>query len=131
MRGLDTNVLARFLAADEPRQLAAAERLFETCRNDEEALYLPAIVICELVWVLDRRYGQTRAEISSALERVMRIDLFRFEHEVLVRRSLEAFRDGKGQFADYLIGEICRHAGCRDTLTFDRGLRNTVGYTIL
>jgi predicted nucleic-acid-binding protein len=131
MRGLDTNILARFLTADDTRQLAIAQQLLEECRDSEEPLFLPAIVVCELAWILDRRYGQTRAEISDALERILRIELFRFEHESLVGRSLEMFRRGKAHFADYLIGEICKEAGCRDTVTFDKGLRGAAGYSVL
>jgi predicted nucleic-acid-binding protein len=29
MRGMDTNILVRYLTADEPRQCAAAERVIE------------------------------------------------------------------------------------------------------
>src|SRR5260370_8810112 len=55
-----------------------------------------------------------RSEISAVLERILDMDLFRVERDPLVRRSLEHFRRGKGNFADYLIGEIGAEAGCRD-----------------
>jgi predicted nucleic-acid-binding protein len=48
-----------------------------------------------------------------------------------VRQSLEHYRRGKATFPDYVIGEISRHAGCRDTVTFDRDLRSAPGFTIL
>ncbi len=131
MRGLDTNILARFVTADHPQQVAAARGLLQACRDAQEPMYLPGIVLCELVWVLDRRYSQSRAEICETIEKILRIELFRFEHQSLIRRSLDAYQKGPGQFADYLIGEICRQAGCRDTVTFDRGLRGVPGYTVL
>jgi len=59
------------------------------------------------------------------------MDLFRVEREPLVRRSLQHFRHGKGNFADYLIGEIGSEAGCRDTVTFDRALRDAPGFQML
>ena len=37
---LDTNVLVRYLAADGPRQLAAAEGVIEECRENDEPLFL-------------------------------------------------------------------------------------------
>jgi predicted nucleic-acid-binding protein len=131
MRGLDTNILVRFLAADDRKQLGAVQSLFEECRLKDEPLYLPVLMVCELVWVLDRRYSQSRAQICEALDRILQIELFRFEHETLVRRSLEMFRTGRAQFSDYLLGEICRQAGCRDTVTFDRDLRGAPGYMVL
>ena len=131
MRGLDTNVLVRYLAADDPAQFAAADRVVEECRKRQEPLFLPAPVLCELVWVLARTYKQTKAAIVPLLEHILDEQLFRIEHDAAVRRSLRAYRDGKASFADYLIGEISREAGCRDTVTFDGALRGTGGFTVL
>ena len=131
MRGLDTNVLARYVMADDPGQLAEASALIEGCQAEGEVLFVSAIVVCELVWVLDRSYRQSKAEILRALEALLRTDVFQFEHADLVRRSIVAFRGGEGGLSDYLIGEIARRAGCRDTVTFDRALQRAAGFTVL
>jgi predicted nucleic-acid-binding protein len=131
MRALDTNVLVRYLVADEPRQLAAAERVIEESRESQDPLFLSAIVLCELAWVLARTYGQTKPAIVEDLELILDREQFEIEHHALVRRSLESYRHGKGSFSDYLIGEIGQHAGCRDTVTFDRALRGAAGFTLL
>jgi len=131
MRSLDTNVLVRYLAADHARQLAVAEGLIEECRKTNEPLYLTVLALCELVWVLSRSYGQPKAAIVGVLEEILQMEQFRIEQEVLVRRSLESYRVGKGNFADYLIGEASRQAGCRDTVTFDRKLNGGPGFTLL
>jgi predicted nucleic-acid-binding protein len=83
------------------------------------------------VWVLDRAYGQTKPQIVEVLERLLGLDLLRFEQESVVRQSLSRFRDGKASFPDFVIGEINRHAGCRDTVTFDRVLRKAAGFSVL
>ncbi len=131
MRGADTNVIARLLLADDLTQLAAVTRISEQARDEGELFYLTSIVVCELVWILESTYSQTRVQICEALDRVLEFELFRFEHEALVRRALELFRGGRADFSDYLIGEICREAGCRDTVTFDRDLRGAEGYSVL
>lgn len=131
MRGLDTNVLVRYLVADDAKQLAAAEKLIEECRQSREPLFLSNIVMCELAWVLTRIYGQTKQELVSTLQKILDLDQFQFENDVLVRRSLDAFRRGKAGFPDYLIGEIGKSHGCRDTVTFDRALKATPAYTVL
>ena len=38
MRNLDTSVLVRYLAADDPQQPASAEKVIEECRDKEETL---------------------------------------------------------------------------------------------
>ena len=131
MRSLDTNVLVRYLTADHKKQLAAAEQIVEDCVRNREPLFLSAIVLCELVWVLARSYGQTKPELIRELEQILEMDQLRIEYDPLVRRSLQAYRVGRGNFSDYLIGEISLHHGCRDTVTFDRALSGASGFTVL
>ena len=131
MRGLDTNVLVRYLTADEPRQLALAQCVLEESERDREPVFLPVIVLCELVWVLSRAYDHKKAAIANALEHLLEVDRFQVEHDVLVRRSLDAYRNGAGSFSDYLIGEISLHYGCRDVVTFDRALKGVRGFSVL
>ncbi|MCE5309227.1 MAG: type II toxin-antitoxin system VapC family toxin [Acidobacteriales bacterium] len=131
MRSLDTNVLVRLLAADDRRQLAAVERLVDQSERQGETLFLCIPVLCELVWVLTRSYEQNRAQVVSVLEQLLEMGSLRIEQRDLVERALAAYRSGKGNFPDYLIGELSRHAGCRDTVTFDKALRGAPGFTIL
>ena len=128
---LDANVLVRYLAADDAKQLAEAEQVIEGCRHDAEPLFLSAVVMCETMWVLERSYKLSKPAIIGVLESILEKDLFQIEHDSALRRSLHVFRAGNGSFADYLIGEIARQAGCRDTVTFDRALRGAVGFTAL
>ena len=53
MIGLDTNILVRYLVADDPGQLAHVDRLIEEAFAHQESLYLNRIVLCETVWVLE------------------------------------------------------------------------------
>lgn len=131
MRGLDTNVLVRYLAADDPKQLAAVEKLMAEGQRNREPFFLSAIVLCELVWVLAKRYDQGKPQIIQAMEQILDMDQFRIEYDAVVRRSLAAFRTGKGDFSDYLIAEISKQHGCRDLVTFDRALKNSAGITVL
>ena len=131
MRSLDTSVLVRYLAADDPVQCASAERFIESCLRDGEQLYLTAIVLCELVWVLRRIYRQTKPQITEHLEQILRTAQFSIENDSVVRRSLREWKAGKGEFSDHLIGEIGRLAGCSDTVTFHRDLRTLPGFTVL
>ena len=52
MRGLDTNVLVRYLTADDAKQTALAEKLLEQASERDQPLFIPVLVLCELVWVL-------------------------------------------------------------------------------
>jgi predicted nucleic-acid-binding protein len=131
VRALDSNVLLRYLVGDDLRQLAVAERIFEESRQSDEPLFIPVLVLCESLWVLDRVYGQSKAQIIEAVASLLAMDLLRFEHDRCVRFAFDRFRQSKADFPDYLIGEIAAAAGCRDTVTFDKSLKSSRGFTIL
>jgi predicted nucleic-acid-binding protein len=131
MRGLDTNVLVRYLVADDDKQLAAVDRIMAQCRHRQEQVFVPVLVLCETVWVLASRYEQPKAAIVTALDRILSTDLFVVEQASLVRQCLEAYSRGKGDFADYVICGTTAENGCRETVTFDRALRGERGFTVL
>ena len=131
MRGLDTNLLMRYLVADDAKQLATVEELLDDSQRDREPLFLSAIVLCEVVWVLSAYYNQPKTQIVRTLEEILSMAHFRIEYDAVARHSLDLFRNGKGDFSDYLIAGICRQNGCRDFVTFDRALKNSAGITVL
>jgi predicted nucleic-acid-binding protein len=131
MRALDTNILVRYFTADDTKQLAAVDRLFNECLRNREKAFISIPVICELTWVLGFSHHFVKAEIADALGRLLDQPLFSVENEPLVRRALQSYVDGRGGLADYLIGEIASDADCRDTVTFDKRLQGSPGFTIL
>ena len=131
MRGLDTNVLVRYLVADDNTQMALAEEVIEGGPEQGEDLFVAVPVICELAWVLERSYGYSRSEIAVAIEVLLTLERVQVEDEPSVRRSLMAFASGRAGLADCLIGELGRKAGCRDTVTFDRALKSIPGFTVI
>lgn len=131
MRAIDTNVLVRYMAADDPQQTRLAEKFIAACSREEEPIFISILVLCELVWVLDRSYRCTKAAILAALDKILETDLFVIENDGIVRRSVEEYRAGKGNFADYVIGNVAKHAGCSGTVTFDRSLAGNEGFTLL
>lgn len=132
MRGLDTNVLLRFLAADDPDQSARVAALFEAAERTGERFFISTIALCELSWTLrGQPYSLDRGQIAAVLERILDTSLFEVEARALVRRALADFLLGRADFADHLLGWHSLEAGCSDTLTFDRKLRGARGFSML
>jgi len=131
MRALDTNVLVRFMVDDDPHQSSKAERVLVESHVSREHLFISLPALCELVWVLRSGLNQSKENIVSVLQSLVNDDLFRIESEREVISALESYRQGKADFADYLIGQLARKAGCRDTVTFDRALKGSPGFTVL
>jgi predicted nucleic-acid-binding protein len=129
--GLDTNVVVRYLAQDDPKQSAAATRLFEHALSPESPGFVPAIVLCELAWVLAECYGADRARIRGAIEGLLASRQIAVEAPELVRRALRAWADSGADFADALIGEVAAAHGAGKTVTFDRAAGKLAGFELL
>ncbi len=131
MRGLDTNILVRFITRDEPAQSETARELIETTEQKGGRLHISTLVLVELVWVLRGSvYGFSRPDVAEVLELVLDTRVFQVQDRDLVRRALAVFRHGPADFSDYLIGEQDRRAGCDDTLTFDHRLAEAAGFSV-
>jgi len=122
MIALDTNVLMRFLVDDDKAQSARAARFVARAIAGEEPLFISDVVMCETVWVLVAAYHVPRAEVVETLGRLLMAAHLRFDDVDRLSRALEAYIAGKGDFADYVIREKARAAGCDRIATFDRVL---------
>jgi predicted nucleic-acid-binding protein len=123
---IDTNVLVRFLTADDAAQYAAAAGLIHG--SSSRSLFVSDVVLCELAWVLDAVYQLGPEEIARGLRGMRATEQFAFEDPDRIDRALTAFESGRGDFADYVIRERGLAAGCAEVATFDRVLQKEPGF---
>jgi len=129
--GLDTNVLVRYLTQDDPTQSRKATSEIEGAADRGATLFVSNVVVCELAWVLEGAYGYSRGNIQEVLDLVLRTAQFEFENKEAVWLAFGDYSAGKADFSDYLVGRIGAQAGCGETLTFDRSLRDSGLFRIL
>jgi predicted nucleic-acid-binding protein len=110
----DTNILARALTGDHPRQSELAQA--ELASADMVALTLPAL--CELVWVLSQGYKIPSADIVETIRRLMN------SANVVVNRPAAeaglALLEAGGDFADGAIAYEGSWLGAEVFLSFDK-----------
>jgi len=130
MIGLDTNILVRYLAQDDPVQSAKATDVVDRRLTEDNPGFVSVVAMVETVWVLDRAYGLAAHEIAAAVERILQADVLVVEDEQEVFTAMIALKEGKGLFADALIGALGAKAGCSRTLTFDRKALRLSGFEL-
>ena len=116
MIGLDTNVVVRYLVQDDPEQSAAASALIEELTETDPG-YLSLVTVVELYWVLRRAYKVDVGRCAELVEGLLDAKELRVDHDAVVRAALTANRAGL-DFADAIISELGRAAGCHHTVTF-------------
>ena len=114
MRAIDTNVLVRFLAKDDPRQSAKARAIVEA-----GGIYVSITVFLETEWVLRSAYEFDAGRILEAFESFAGLPGVRLEDPDLLALALALAREGL-DFADAL--HLGRAQGCSAFVTFDRKL---------
>jgi predicted nucleic-acid-binding protein len=131
MTGLDTNVLVRYFAQDDPIQSRKAVEIIERRLTEDEPGFVSVVTMVETVWVLSRVYGLRDHEIVRVVEGMLQSDTLVVQNEQEVFTAVAALKSGRGSFADALVSALGRWAGCTSTLTFDKKAGPMDGFALL
>jgi predicted nucleic-acid-binding protein len=129
--GLDTNVIVRYVAQDDPRQAAAATRLMEKTLSAEEPGFVSLVTMCEVAWVLAECYGADRSRIRAVLQGLLETRQILVESAELAWRALRTWQGSSADFSDALIGEVATAAGASKVLTFDKAAAKLPSFALL
>jgi predicted nucleic-acid-binding protein len=110
----DMNVLLRAIVADDEAQSRVAiEEL-----DKAELVAVSVQSLCELAWVLDRRYGVSRADVGGAVRRLIETRNVVLNHPA-AEAGLRVLEAG-GDFADGAIAFEGAWLGADMFVSFDR-----------
>lgn len=130
MIGLDANILVRYFAQDDAMQSARAIELLERRISEDNPGFVSMIAMVEMARVLERSYGLADDELAAIIERLLQASVLVIENEVEVFTAMTALKEGRGGFADVLLGELGLTAGCSTTLTFDQRASRLPGFSL-
>lgn len=115
MIAIDTNILVRLLANDDPKQSPRAARLFAA--GD---VSVAKTVLLETEWVLRFSYRMPRSTIHDAFARVLAVATVTVEDHAEVEKAVDWYGAGL-DFADAL--HLASSASAARFMTFDSKLR--------
>ena len=94
MIAIDSNVLVRFLTADNPSQYKASQKLF-----DSAEIFIPDTVILEAEWVLRAAYDLDVETVCNALRQVFGLKNVHLLNGQLIAQTITWHESGL-DFAD-------------------------------
>lgn len=130
MIGIDTNVLARYLAEDDPIQTSLAVDLIEKSISSKEPAFISLVVLVEIVWVFKGCYKRNKNDLCQIVRVILETKQFKVEQADLAYKALKLYESGNGDFSDALISSICKDNECAEIFTFDKKA-SSVGMTLL
>jgi len=116
---IDTNILLRFILADDEDQYQATIRLIEAAKS----ITIPTIVFCETVWVL-KHYKIDRDTIVKQIRTIAQSEKV-FVADDEVEAGLELMESG-GDFADGVVAYVGRKLSPSRTAVFSSFDKNAV-----
>lgn len=130
MTGLDTNILTRFFANDDPLQTPKARAMLSSLTVAEPG-WVGVATILELVWVLTSSLRLSRPAVAKILADLLTLETIQVERAETVAKALQRYASGKADFADCLTAASAKAAGCNRTLTFDRIAARDAGMELI
>jgi len=120
MKALDTNVLVRFLVMDDEKQARIVRDLFKQAEANQQVLFVPLLVMLEMVWVFESVYDISRNHILDALQKLLLMPILSFDAQEVLQHVIQSARNGSEDLADLLIAHAAVQSGCSTVLTFDK-----------
>jgi len=120
MKALDTNVLIRFLVADDEKQACVVRDLFKQAETKQQTLFVSSLVTLEMIWVLESVYDIPRHNILDAFQKLLLMPILSFDAQTALQNVIQSARDGSEDLSDLLIAHAAVESGCASVLTFDR-----------
>lgn len=130
MIGLDTNIVVRYFAQDDPLQSLLATRAFSALTKSSKG-FISTIVLCETIWVLQDCYAVNKPALLDIVRTLLESDELEIEAKSLVWQALQTFSAHSLDFSDALIALVNQNSGCVTTLTFDRVAAKCQGFKLL
>ena len=131
MIGLDTNVLVRHFAQDDPKQSPIASAFIETLTVDNLGL-ISLVVLVEFVWVMQARFEATREELIDVLQVILTDEHLQVQQASAAWLAFDHFDLTPNiDFPDALIAALGVELGATHTVTFDKKAARLEGMRLL
>jgi predicted nucleic acid-binding protein len=126
---LDANVILRFLLADHPVQSPHCKAFFARLEAGQETVYLPDIVVADVVWTLTSFYRWPREQTRRFLTHVLSLRTVRTADRRRLVQALIVFAEQNIDFSDALVAAEMQAAGYQEIYSYDGDFDRVAGLT--
>lgn len=120
---LDTNLYLSFFTNRDQEQYKIAYDYISKLKKSEVSIYLPNLIIAEIVYILDDYYNFSREKIVECLFALISEENLQTENKENVLLAVSYFQKSNLDFADcYILA--CQENSNLELVTFDKKLKN-------
>jgi len=100
VRSIDANVILRYLTNDVPEQAKQAEELLNRVEVGNEDVFLPDIILADIIWILEKYYKQTREDIREWITAILSLQGLTFSDKEMALNALDIYVAKKIDWSD-------------------------------
>jgi len=120
MKAIDTNILIRFLTGDDELQAKKVYSIFKKAESEKKELFVPLLVVLEMIWVLESVYEVSRTEILESISDLLLMPVLKFDQQSALQQLVHSTQGNKYDLSDLLIAYSAKINGCETVITFDK-----------
>lgn len=116
---LDTNIFLRFILNDIPQLAQKAENYFKKAKQGKILLFVPQIVIFEIIFALEKEYKFKRSEIVNSLKPLLAAPYMEVEDRNSFLEAMDLYEQKSLSLVDIFLFYKAREADA-EVLSFDK-----------
>jgi len=129
VRTVDANILLRYLTNDVPEQVKHVEELLKRVEKGTEDIYLPDIILADIIWVLEGYYKQTREDIREWITAILSLQGLTFSDKDMALNALDIYVDKRIDWSDAFTASQMLQREMTEIYSFDKHFDKIDGIT--
>lgn len=117
---IDTNLLIRYLVNADVHKVQVVDALLKKAGKGEVHILIPAVVVAELVWVLESFYRMEAGEIADLVDSILNTPGLTVPDDVIIRSALKRYKPERVDLVDAWIAAFAQERGADEIHTFDK-----------
>ncbi|MDT3698243.1 MAG: PIN domain-containing protein [Thermincola sp.] len=120
MRTIDANIILRYLTNDVPDQAMRAEKLLKRIDEGTENVFLPDIILADIIWILEGYYKQTKENIREWITAILSLQGLAFSDKDMALEALDIYVDKKTDWSDAFTASQMLQREITEIYSFDK-----------
>ncbi|MDP2857990.1 MAG: PIN domain-containing protein [Bacillota bacterium] len=129
MRTIDANVILRYLTNDVPDQASRAGELLNRVEAGIEEIFLPDIMLADIIWVLEGYYKQSRGQIGDWVTTILSLQGLEFSDKDVALDALDIYVDKGIDWSDAFAASQMTDRRITEIYSFDKHFTRLDGIT--
>ena len=100
---IDANIILRFLTNDIPKQADRCTGLLKRIESGLEEVWLPDLVLADLVWTLEKFYKQPKQRIQELLIAILELKGLRHNNKKISKLAFQLYVEKNIDWTDAFV----------------------------